>query len=290
MPQPRNSGKRTGSRTATRRSVREDADETEEEQDQSDEDLIQQVRAAVGRNGGNIEPVGLNYLRDLRRLRRLNRELKAQIAELEDEMPDGSLILVGDEATAMRSILETRKLDPKKLADLLAKLENDLATERTTNEGNTRKLLFSRIAENTGYNRDAVEIVANTGNLHIEEKEIEVDGVGADKGKKVKKMWPFVRPKGDDKAALVKLDDYVEANQKIMWPALKTGNGTQQGNTRSSGTTTAVVDGTSAPRDGVSGETNMVKEALERDKKKGEARGNPIDFLRGPAPTRAAVS
>lgn len=264
----RNSGKRTGNRTASR-SVVDDEDEEDDDDDMSEGELAAQVRAALGRNSNNAEALGIGYLRDLRRERKIKRQLKRRIAELEDELPEGALVLVDDEADAVRSIIEGRKLDPKKLKELIEKLESDLATERATNLENSGKLLFSRIAETTGWNKDAIATAVNNGSYHVEEREVEVDGTGPEKGKKVKKMWPHVRPKDKKDAPLVKLDEAIERDQKYMWPALR--QSAQSNGQPKSGATTAVIDNTSAPREGTSGDVNPVKAMLERDQKKAEA-------------------
>ena len=279
MPQ-RNSGKRTGNRTATRQAIVDDDDDEDGDDSQmSDGELLTQIRAAAGKNNGNSEMVALNYLRDIRKLRRQRNRIRDDYNALLEEMPEGSLILVGDEASAVRSLLEDRKLDPKKLKELIGKLENDLATERKTNLENSEKLLFSRIAENTGYDRDAIEAVARNGNLHVETKQIEVDGEGAEKGKKVKKDWPFVRPKGDEKAALTNFDDFVTQNQKFMWRALKPD--TKSAPKGQSSGTTAVIDSTSAPRGGTDSGDDLVKQSLERDKKRAEGRPDPFAIMKG---------
>jgi hypothetical protein len=223
----------------------------------------------------------LGYLRDIRRIRKVKNKWEKAYNDLLEEFPDGSLTLVGEEADAVRGLLEGRKLDPKKLKELIEKLESDNATLRNENLTNAAKLTSSRVAELTGYDKDAFDAVVRNGNLHVEFKPIEVDGVGAEKGKKVKKDWPFVRPKGDEKAPLQKFDDFVEASQKYMWPSLKQSTGTKQG--QQSGAT-AVIDSTSAPREGTSGETNPVKAMLERDKKRAEERKvDPFAIARRPA-------
>lgn len=285
-PKSRNSGRRTGNRTASRQSVVDDDDDEDDEDGQtmSEAELLAQVRAAVGRSNNNFEAVGLTYLRDIRKLRQQRNKARQQVQDLLEEMPEGSLTFVGEEADAIRQLLEGRKLDPKKLASLLGDLEDKLAKATQTNLENDRKLLFSRVAEATGWNREAVEIAANNGQLHVELRTVEVDGAGADKGKKVKKDWPFVRPKGDDKAPLVRMDEFLDGSPtlKVLWPALKAGSGSQNGDTRTSGATSAVVDGTSAPRGGSSGESNMVKDALARESERLKKQGNPLDFLKAP--------
>lgn len=276
--------KRSGDRNAKRQPVVDDDDDSDQQSDDvmSDAELLAQIRSASGRSGGNAEAVALGYLRDIRRIRKVKNEWKRKYEELAEEYPEDSVVLVGEEANAVRELIEARKLDPKKLKSLIETLESDLAAERKTNLDHTEKLTSSRVAELTGYNKDAWDAVRRNGNLHVEFKQIEVDGEGAQKGQKVKKDFPFVRPKGDDKAALVRADEYIEANQKYMWAALKQG-GAQQQNGRPSGTTTAVIDGTPAPRDGSSGETDPVKAALQRDKEAALKRGNPLDFIRGGA-------
>jgi hypothetical protein len=257
MAQQRNSGKRTGNRTANR-SVVDDEDE-EDDDDMAEGDLAAQVRAALGRNSNNAEALGIGYLRDLRRERKIKRQLKRRIAELENELPEGALVLVDDEAEAIRSLIEGRKLE-----ELVEKLESDLATERATNLENAGKLLFSRIAETTGWNKDAIATAVTNGSYHVEEREIEVD----EKGKKVKKLWPHVRPKDKKDAPLVKFDEAVERDQKYMWPALR--QSAQSNGQSKPGAATAVIDNTSAPREGTSGDVNPVKAMLERDQKKAE--------------------
>lgn len=284
--------KRSGDRNAKRQPVVDDDDDSDQQSDDvmSDAELLAQIRSASGRSGGNAEAVALGYLRDIRRIRKVKNEWKRKYEELAEEYPEDSVVLVGEEANAVRELIEARKLDPKKLKSLIETLESDLAAERKTNLDHTEKLTSSRVAELTGYNKDAWDAVRRNGNLAVEFKQIEVD----EKGQKVKKDFPFVRPKGDEKAALVKADEWIEANQKYMWPALKSGNGAPQQQGRPSGTTTAVVDGTPAPREGTSGETDPVKASLERDKQRAIQRGNPLDFLnRGgvaPAvPSKSAV-
>lgn len=283
----RNSGKRTGNRTATRQAIVDDDDEEDDDDQMSDAELLTQVRAAAGKNNGNAEMAALGYLRDIRKFRRQRNAARERVQELLDEMPEGSLILVGEEASAIRSLLETRKLDPKKLADLIGKLESDLAAEKATNLENAGKLLYSRIAEITGWDKGAVEAVARTGNQIIELKQIEVDGEGTEKGKKVKKDWPHVRPKGDDKAAFTKMDDYVRSSQPYMMAALTQKSSATSGKGQSSGSTTAVVDGTSAPRDGSSEGTNPVQESLERDRKRAEKQADPFAIMKLGVPLAA---
>lgn len=258
---------RSGGRSANRQPVVDDDDDDEEDEAMSDAELMTQVNSAAGRNGGRVDAVALDYLRNLRRVRKVKNRWKKAYEELQQEMPEGSLVLVGEEADAVRGLIEARKLDPKKLTGLIETLESDLAKERKTNLENAEQLASSRVAELTGYNKDAFDTVRRSGTLHVEFRPIEVD----EKGQKVKKDYPFVRPKADDKAPLVKFDDYVDQHQKHMWPALKAGS-QQNGNRQSSGTATAVVDGTSAPRDGTGGETNPVKAMLERDRKRAEER------------------
>jgi hypothetical protein len=273
MAQQRNSGKRTGNRTASR-SVVDDEDEEDDDDEMSEGDLAAQVRAALGRNSNNAEALGIGYLRDLRRERKIKRQLKRRIAELENELPEGALVLVDDEAEAIRSLIEGRKLDPKKLKELVEKLESDLATERATNLENAGKLLFSRIAETTGWNKDAIATAVTNGSYHVEEREIEVD----EKGKKVKKLWPHVRPKDKKDAPLVKFDEAVERDQKYMWPALR--QSAQSNGQSKPGAATAVIDNTSAPREGTSGDVNPVKAMLERDQKKAtEQKRDPFAIL-----------
>ena len=74
-----------------------------------------------------------------------------------------------------------------------------------------------------------------------------------------------------------------------MWPALKQGSGSQQQG-RTAGSSAAVIDGTPAPREGESGDTNPVKEFLARQSAQpgGRTRFSRLGFIgKGPAPEPA---
>jgi len=263
----------------------DDDDDEDESPEMDDSELITHVNAALGRVGNNAQQLGLTYLRDIRRIRRVKNRWQRAYEELREEFPEGHLTFVGEEADALRQLLDGRKLDPKKLVSLIGQLENDLATERTTNLKNSADLLSSRIAEATGYTREAIDTVLRNGNMVAELRDTEVDGTGAERGKKVTKKLPWVRAKGDDKAAWSQFDGYVTANQNYMWGALKPAGTKQNGST--SGTTT-VIDSSPAPRDGTTSGSDPVKEMLEKDKERSKNSYDALSFSRGRGGASAA--
>lgn len=158
---------------------------------------------------------------DLIEARRKKNHWKARYEELAEETPEGAIILTDDEAAAITKIRE-RKLELKKLPELIEKFENDNATLLAENVTFKNRALYSEFSKTSGYNSDAIEGVVSNERLHAEMGDVKVEKTDA-AGKKTSesKKTLMVRKAADPKAPLVPFDEYVEKNAKWMWPSIR---------------------------------------------------------------------
>jgi hypothetical protein len=161
---------------------------------------------------------------------------KRKFEALVREVPADAVVLVGEEARAIESLLD-RKLELGKLHTLIETLENDKATLANENLQFKARDLYHEFAKTSGYNADAIEGVITGERLHSELKDHTVKTVGPDgreTGTKTQKTL-MVRKAADPKAPLVPFDEYVDSHVKWVRPSLTTPSNGTSGPTSTAG-------------------------------------------------------
>lgn len=161
-------------------------------------------------------------------LERDNKKYRDRLKEARDELAkakpaDGTVVLTAEEAKRWEA-LQKIEGDP---ADIAKRLERGAQAETELTEFRSREL-DREAAEAVGYKATVLSDLRKTKGLAMEMR----DAVVEEKGKKVTKKLPHVRPSADEKAQWTPLREYAETQLKDYLPALAAeGSGPDSGRT-----------------------------------------------------------
>lgn len=164
----------------------------------------------------------------VRVLARENKKARERARKAEDELatlktgnriaPEGGVVLTPDQAkqwAAFEKFMGESKSTPEQIieaAKKIGELQGELATVK-------RKELYTSVADEMGWNSDALAEVLDAKKLEVQMREITVKDED-DPKKTVKKSVAHVRAAGDEKASWEPLDQYAETHLKTFLPAL----------------------------------------------------------------------
>jgi hypothetical protein len=199
--------------------------------ERTDSEILAHVRQLIREAGNNHEAAMIKQSRGAFRVRRQRDEAIAELDALKKQLPEGSVVLTGDEAKALKALKE-KGVDLTKIGasiERLPALESELATLKDN-------ATFDEIAKELQWNPAPLRRLAKSDNLELSKREAEVTVMKDGKETTEKRSMWHARKRGDDKAPWSSLVTYVEKEAPEMKPALATKAGPNGTGTPATGT------------------------------------------------------
>lgn len=209
--------------------------------------------------GGSHEVLANKLWREALTNRQRHSITKQELDALKARMPEGSLVLVGEDVTNFNAFKALGKpAEVKAKLDNEAKLQGELATAK-------RREVRGAAAKAHGFNAAVLSDRLDLSQFDVEMREVTDGGT--------KKQVAHVRKAGDDKAVWEPLPIVAERDWKDYLPALKASSG--EGGT-SAGTTTAIEFPNNGAGSGSSQGGSVVDRFIANRDKSNAARPNPL--------------
>lgn len=164
-------------------------------------------RLETMQNQGRVTIDSAELQSEVHELERVNEDLLKRVP------PDGAVVLSAADAKAWEAYRALGK--PDEVKTKLEQGEKD-ASEAATLRDTTQT---AEMGAALGWKPDVLRELKQAKGVHLEMREVEVDGTGANAGKKVKAKVPHARPADKADAPLVPLEEYEPL--KPYHPALK---------------------------------------------------------------------